>query len=99
MYIFYHTYASYCAITCELCLKYATYADYHTYNTIIASQIRGPCGIYTIIISVFVIRNNEITTAKQEYSQDIKQTIVDGDSYEDTKDIGFEGKSGNTSDK
>ena len=61
------------------------------------------CGIifaiYTIIISVFVIRNNEITTLKQEHTQDIKQTIVDGDSYEDTKDIGFEGKSGNTSDK
>ena len=47
----------------------------------------------------FVIRNNEITTLKQEHTQDIKQTIVDGDSYEDTKDIGFEGKSGNTSDK
>lgn len=61
------------------------------------------CGIifaiYTIIISIFVIRNNEIITLKQEHSQDIKQKIIDGDSFENTKEIGFEGKSRNTNDK
>lgn len=61
------------------------------------------CGIifaiYTIIISIFVIRNNEIITLKQEHSQDIKQKIIDGDSFENTKEIGFEVKSRNTNDK
>ena len=51
MYIFYHTYASYCAIICVTISKNTTYADYRINNTIIASQIRSPYSVKAIEVT------------------------------------------------